>query len=506
MNLHEHQKKIESILPGISQAYKGLRSPDYVGLYTSNGELFNHTFFGRDAGMTAKFVSDFDHEVAIEVIYMLASYQGVDFNDITGEQPGKIHHEFRDFTTWRGRLFYRLGFFFMKLVWGAKNQRLLTYFADDATATYIRLIHKYATRIDRSILSGVYKDKNGEYGSVADSVEKAANWIVGNLSDSGLLSVKRVNRWSLPFQIFQDSVTAYAWSDGKIVNFKDTISYVEAQVYALDALQDACHMLPSSRYVETWQESIDKMTRTLLNDFWDHDKQYFTACISQRDGVLKPLDVPNISAGFTLNNSFWKDISSSERRDKISSVVERLFSDEFLTDVGLRTHSRHYQNPTRHHVEYHDHQTVWPMFNFMVIEGLRRHRLYRLAGQLERRLLRAAKTIDGFQEFYIVDVEGRLYEPDKEAKRKISSQMYPERNIAFTVVPMMVVARRQVDTPQELPTEAWQTELEERILSRIPILKIEEIDVPINKTAVRIKRIKAGVGAFLAIIFKQVRQ
>lgn len=505
MNFVFDYEALDTVLPGVTQAYRDLRSPDFVGIYTSNGELFNHTFFGRDAGMTAKFVADFDHEVALEAIYMLAAYQGVEFDDVTGEQPGKIHHELRDFTTWQGSWFHRIGFYFLRSVWGVENHRLLTYFADDSTATYIRLVHKYATRIDQSILTAAYKDKHAQYATIAESVERAANWIVGNLNADGLLIVKRSNSWALPFQIFQDSVTAYAWSDGKLANYSQPISYVETQAYGLDALMDACHLLPKSHYLEVWRESIDKMIDALLNNFWTSDEDFFASCISQRSGSLKPLDVPNVSAGFTLNNLFWKDIPMQERSQKISRVVERLFSDEFLTDVGLRTRSKYHSSVTKKHIEYHDQSTVWPMFNFMVIEGLRKHRLYRLAEQLEWRLLRAAKSIEGFQEFYIVDEHGKVYNPFDHAERKLSAQMRPERNIAFTVVPMMVIARRQNGKQIELEQADWQAELEKSILSRIDLLTAEMIDEPIEVIPVKIRRTMAGISAFKSLILKRVR-
>lgn len=64
---------MNTIIPGVVDAYAKLRSKEGRGLYTSRGRFFNHTIFGRDSSMSAKFVTDFDHEAAVEVITVAAA-------------------------------------------------------------------------------------------------------------------------------------------------------------------------------------------------------------------------------------------------------------------------------------------------------------------------------------------------------------------------------------------------------------------------------------------------
>ena len=494
--------KLDKVVPGVTEAYRALRDNHDQGIYTSLGRYYNHTIFGRDGGMSAKFVSDFDHETVWKTILTLASYQGIASDAVTQEAPGRIHHEMRDYTTWQGKWFDRLGLTLAGRAWGARNKRLLSYFAADTTATYIRLVHKYAANIDGSILSREVPQPNGTPIPLAASLEAAANWIADQVDDEGLFRIHRTNHWSLPYQTFSDSVTAYAWSDGQPADASKEHCYVEVQTYALDALQDAVRLLPQSASALRWRLLAEKMQPALLSRFWSEQRQSFVPALFVRDGRFAQLDTDMITAGWTLNASFWREIAETERRAKLTSLVSRLFRDDFLTPVGIRTRSMRTREPLGMEVDYHGSQTVWPMFNFMVIEGLRRHGFYRLARQLEFRLLNGVNALGEFPEFCIVDHEGRLYRADKHAKLRRRGQMIPEQDIAFTVVPSLTLAYRHLYRRHDVAKSGWKHDLEETILASIPVVELlppEGAHAVLQPTPLCITRTLSGVRSALHI-------
>lgn len=463
----QDKQKLEAIIPGVVTAYEALISRDGGYIETSAGSFYNHTLFGRDAGAAAKFVTDFDHGVARQTILALAKLQGVENDRRTQEELGRIHHEWRDFKLWQGSLVEKLLLWPWKYIWGGNNRRLLTYFAADTTAGYIRLVHKYAAHIDAGILDAKITDKSGASITIAQSVERAAQWLTAQVHGD-LFMTKRGNAFSLPFQTYQDSITAYSRMDGSLAKYQDFIGYVEVQAYAADALYDACHLLDANPHRHEWQTAKATLERGLYQTFWSDTAKFFAVCIDKKG----PTDRLGVSAGWTLNVSSWEDLPDTERADKISGVVRRLFSDEFLTSAGLRTRAVSQSPLMPDLIEYHGSLTVWPMFTFMVVEGLRRHHLYQLAEQLENRLINTLNMSGHFDEFFILGRDGSLSltSSDRQAK-KAQAQMPPEQNIAFTVVPALTMAQRIIHPSEKMPQKPWQAELEAEILSHIPIVE-----------------------------------
>ena len=496
MNFLRHQAEIDRVVPGVSAVYKQLRSSNGQGLYTSLGRYYNNTIFGRDAGMSAKFVTHFDHDVAWQTILTLAYYQGQDTNKKTMEAPGKIHHEMRDFSKWQGRWYDRLGLEVAGYVWGKQNRKLVSYYAADSTATYIRLINKYSQLIDKSIIDRQVPRHDSTTTLLGDSVASAANWLSAQVDETGIFWTRRTNRWSLPYQIFADSVTAYSWQNGRAANAAHKHSFIEAHAYALDALSDAANLLPMHSDSRNWQKTADKMRQALLNEFWNNQQQIFHPAIFSRGTTLMKLDSEMITSVWILNASFWDDLSTDLRHSMVEAIVRRIFKDDFLTEYGIRTKSLKTSEPLGEMIDYHGSQTIWPMFNFMVIEGLRRHGLYRLARQVEFRLINTINALDDFPEFFIVDKNSKLYTPNSKAKTVKHGQMIPEQNIAFTVVPALTLAYRNLYPRTKPVATGWQLSFEEEILSTIARHKLLAPDTArqeILVTPLKIKRTLAGL-------------
>lgn len=465
-------EQLDAVIPGVAEAYLRLRATNGMGIYTSNGVFYNHTFFGRDAGMAAKFVTAFDHKAAEETIVALVALQGTELNTRTQEQPGRIHHELRDFKTWQGRFGDRLVFGVLKPLWGVENEQLLSYFAVETTATFIRLVNKYVHSVDSSILDRRVTNHHGEVVTVREAVAAAAEWIIEQLDDRKHLVAHRTNRWAIPYQTFQDSSTAYNRTDGSLANHKRGIAYVEAQAFGVGALEDATRILEDNPRRHYWQDTAHEMRDAFINDFWDEETKCFTSAIDV-DGKL---DMANVSIGWTLNTTLWDEVPKDVRVDRISAIVRRLFADDMLTRVGIRTRAISQPQPLPGVVEYHGSLTVWPMFNFMVIEGLRRHGLLRLAEQLENRIINGLNAVEDFDEFFVVNREGSLLRRATKGQRpqqKLSAQMAPEQQIAFSVVPALTLAyRAQYEKkPKKLKNMSWQQTLEADILKDMQIVE-----------------------------------
>jgi hypothetical protein len=486
MNESEYQK-IDAVVPGVSDAYASLKSQHYRGIHTSMGRFYNHTVFGRDSSMVAKFAVDFDHRLALEVILTLARLQGVQNDPTTQEEPGRIHHEWRDYRLWQAKPFDRLLLYMLKRLWGGSRHILLTYFSADTTAGYIRLVHRYAMHIDRSVLERTIVTRSQDTITIGESVARAAAWLSEHVDDDGVVRTRRTNWFALPYQTFQDSVTAYTRLDGSLANYKQPIGYVEVQAFATEAFYDACELLPDHSSVHEWRHGYEQTSQALIRSYWQQDEQFMTSALAS-DGKM---DLHNISAAWTLNVSMWENMDEDERVQKISALVRRTFSNDFLTTVGVRSRALNQPATLPDVVEYHGRLTVWPMFTFMVIEGLYRHRLYTLAAELEKRLLNGVNLTSHFDEFFIVRADGSVVVQDnKRARSSLAIQMIPERNIAFTIVPALVSARRAIWPDLRLPQDAWQKALEAEVMSSIESIALLSPENAVKQTQVEYMKLR----------------
>jgi hypothetical protein len=60
--------------------------------------------------------------------------------------------------------------------------------------------------------------------------------------------------------------------------------------------------------------------------------------------------------------------------------------------------------------------------------------------------------------------------------RRVSTQMPVEKNIAFSVIPAMVIGQRLAYPPPRLAQAEWQRHLEQGILSTIDHVSVQPVD------------------------------
>jgi glycogen debranching enzyme len=443
-----------------------------TGMDTSEGLLFNHSVWGRDRVITAFDVLATSPEVARQTILTLARLQGVRMRRRSEEEAGRIHNERRDLVAWDGPIHLRAFFSFMlSPLWGGTWRGYTTYFAADSTPLYVLLTCRYV-QLDPSILAEVVTRHDGSTVSVLESVIEACKWILGHVTDEGLIEVPKHNLLSLPGQTWRDGPTSNFDSHGRMANIADPVAYLDIQMLAMEALDGAAALVrtpagagaPGGRPADVAQNGgragedlavlfearAHELRAATLARFWMDDRQYFGFARDRNgDGRPRLLTAVQSNAGWLLLSSLFDDLPAADRERHVSGIVRTLFGPEMLTSAGIRGRSLAFSNP--HFRNYHE--NVWPMDTFMIAKGLRRQGLRELAEQLEARLLNAANLLGSNYEFVVVDDAGRIVHPAMTRARAeatfpgaaapLPTEMLPEVNIAWSVTAMLRIKRER---------------------------------------------------------------
>jgi glycogen debranching enzyme len=462
-----------------------------TGLDTSEGMLFNHVVWGRDRIITAFDELDHNPEIAHETILVLAKYQGTKYHWASEEEPGRIHNEHRDITNWEASKGMKLGAKAISKLWGGNSMEYTTYFSADSTPLYVSLVKAYVDKAGDKILSEKYIDKDNNELTIMDSVERAIRWIKKRTDQYGLVSAQKKNPVGLFHQTWRDGHNSNPRTDGKIPNIADPIEYLDIQVLSASALSDAASLVRKDRpsLAQKLRRDASMLREKTLEYFWIPDQQYFAIAREQiENGDYKKVETVQSNPGWMLNSDFF-DGMHTDRRKYLSGIIRKLFSDEFLTDAGIRTRSlRHADDQP--FADYHGSHVSWPVDTYMFAKGLRRQGFNRLAEQLENRVLNYVNMTGVNYELFMVDKDGNVitdvYEATKKKKgeTKLPIQMLPEENIAWTTTATARIKRgkdqkywqeKEDKKQEEKPIDLfpnWQRELEEEILGGIKNISV----------------------------------
>lgn len=176
------------------------------------------------------------------------------------------------------------------------------------------------------------------------------------------------SHFSLPYQTLQDSVTVYAWSDGRPVNFHRPHSFLNTQAAGADALEQLSKLLagqhPSARrYQDTAHAMRMGASQRLLGYEPANVYEWCWAgaprCSSSTCRISRPDGRSTLRGGARYRTTTAYNV--------LPLIVNRLFSDEFLTEAGLRMRSKYIREPLGDLVDYHGAQKpVWPITTFLV--------------------------------------------------------------------------------------------------------------------------------------------
>ncbi len=213
-----------------------------------------------------------------------------------------------------------------------------------------------------------------------------------------LLESQRVNGLGIYFQNITDgglsTMHTSPGREGLLGNYHKPIAYLEVQIGAVNALENAARLYPSK--TPFYKNLAQKVRESTMRQFYMPDKKYFAAAVDRDEvtGKYRQVEALSIMGASILNSDFFDGLPETEKRSYIEPIVERLTSPDFLTDAGIRTKNKQNasliidpDNPNTNAVTYQDSWNVWPALNEDFILGLRRQGLHGIAEQIENRVV-----------------------------------------------------------------------------------------------------------------------
>jgi glycogen debranching enzyme len=465
--------------------------------YGSNCLLFREAQFGRDALEVAEDLLEMRPAIARAVIKRLAALQGTLVDPRSEEEPGKIHHEHRALVMEGQPVSQESAAICRRLIqqWELNQretelgplQELTTYMTVDATPLYVRLVSEFCQRYGGDILQEEYTPRRWTEGSskptVRDSVGKAVDWITARIerSDIGLLEFQRMTPRGHLFQAWKDGGSSYLHPDGSYCNYNAPIASIEVQGLAYDALRAAPSLLGgvSEEQRQRWTALAERVQQTVIRLFWMPDERYFAMAIDRdpRTGGARQMKLISSNPGAVLDSGLFDLPDLQRRQGYVAAIVERIYSGEFLTPVGIRCSSLIHEH-LLNYPAYQSSHTVWHKETYDIAKGFRRQGFPKLARDLENRLLNAINVTGGATEFLYVLSDNRVdYDPLKRVAREDAEEIVatnvPENDQAWSISAGLAVkwrrGRRQPPRPLSI---AWGSELEDELLSTIAPAKL----------------------------------
>ena len=191
-----------------------------------------------------------------------------------------------------------------------------------------------------------------------------------------------------------------------MANHNAPIASIEVQGLVYDALIAVAGLkLPSATDSNERAVSIRDRTLELL---WLPERDYFALGTDyDSDGTLRIIKTPSANAAALLDTSFFDKLSTEERTRYTTAIITRIFSKDFLTNVGIRSRAL-----SEGHLipfwDYHGSYVSWPKETYDIAKGLKRQGFPKLSTQLENRLLNIVLKTKQYAEFYYVDEHGRI--------------------------------------------------------------------------------------------------
>lgn len=410
---------------------------DHTGIVASQGPWYSQAIFGRDSASAGLLLLGKDQRLVHDIIFELARLQGQKTDRRSGEEPGRIHHEYRDLTKWHpGRKGRHLATLY-SLLWGGSLEEMHTFFSSDSTPLFILLVSSYCHRYGFAILDRVV---HGD-ATLADCVVSAAEWLQ-SCDHDGLVAHKRMGLFCPSHQSWKDSPTAYLHTNGGLPASHRPMSYIIIQALAADALMAASNLgdhLPGNRS-DMWRHDAKRWRATLIERFWMPEQRYFASLLDQdRHGNWRQLETLCSDPGWLLDTGVFDDLSEKERLFYVQAITRRLFSDDFLTTVGIRSRAlRHYTLVKL--ADYHGSQSSWPLDTQRFVSGLRKQGYPRLAKELTLRLEDGLAKSGHPYEYWVVTPNGTVqYRPEAASKRHLATrqsavpvQIIPEPGFSWT--------------------------------------------------------------------------
>ena len=451
-------------------------------IYASDDKQYRYAFFGRDSIEVAEDLLTHKGNYIETLIVRLAELQGVGYNEITEEEPGKIHHEYRA-DVMEGKTipsFSKAILTSLSAIWGGTDKELLYYGAADTTALYVRLVARHNNLYKTDLLSREYTARDGMRYTIAHSVEKALKWLEKKIEDQGFVTFCRTNPKGIICQVWKDSATSLVHVDGSHPNFKRPIATIELQAQAYDGLKLGSALLETygitdKKQVKKWNKLADELQERTLSILWLPQVQRFATGLDKtEDGKWRIISSNTSNQGALLDSTILDTIDDITKQMYVQAIVKNLYSVAFLTPVGIRSQSL-IEFPNINFQDYHGAWTVWVKETYDVAKGFRRYGFNLLADQLELRILNAIARAGSNREFFYVIPTGQvLYQPFRQyiwrglalAKNTIEGATLPESGQAWSASAVYAIIATKSTKNDQIPTA--YTELEQTLYRFLP--------------------------------------
>lgn len=491
--------------PNFENFVSKVRRQNERSIYASASELYYAAFFGRDSIEAAEDLLQKDPSFARELIPLLASHQGIQYNLLTEEEPGRIHHEYRMspktyFETTGEHLPKKVADIYSVLAdqWNGNDREMTYYGSVDATPLYIKLTGEYINQTkDISLLEEIYIDKQGNEKTIKQSLIEAIHWVTNRIIKGPrediislikypqpakrlpLLEFQPYTPQGIPNQMWKDSQTAVIHEDGSLPNRDYPIATIELQGHAYDALLYASDILEKEYpdEVKVWKDLTNKIKDVILQTFWLPGKNYFAMAIDHdKDGNYRLVKTPTSDQTELLNTKLFDTLPEREKSKYVEGITNCAYSNDFLTDVGIRCRSLAYDKLVDFW-DYHGSRAVWIKATYDFARGLDRQGLYRLADQLKIRILNGTRISGNFIELFYVSPNGKIaYDPLGKKKSKyyeeIAATTIPESFQTWTASAVAAIEYDFSHPQQKEKPVSWKTALEDKLLYELPTVAL----------------------------------
>lgn len=464
------------------------------GIQASNWRLFKGAIFGRDSARVGLDLVDARQfpELVEKIIASLIFCQGTTLDPVTGEEPGRIHHEHRRLK-YNGQgldesaeeLFWELAEQWGQTDVAKQRQEIINYATVDAAPQFVRLVDRYVDWQGADFLQKSFPMRNGGCRTVAESVKDTLNWITSRIKASDLGLMERLPG-TIIFKLsetMRDGTVSYLHDDGTLGNNNAPLASVEVQGLAYDALMAGVKLFPQHECKRLWRRAAKKLQIQTLKLFYLPENKFFAQAID-RDEYGRPramktrtsLPVELLETGILENLPMGWD-----QCKLVQELVSPMFKNEFLTAVGIRMRSLRHRGLVPDYADYQGSLVSWAACTNVFAVGLRRYGLPLLAEDMERRILSGLEKTNRFVEFWYTMEDGRV---DYTSFNPVTADVEPE-TIAGVNVPEATQAwtwsaavRSKANTrDHHLTTMApWQQTLTARCFANA--LMHEDFDLP----------------------------
>jgi glycogen debranching enzyme len=330
--------------------------------------------FGRDSLISGWQLLDYDPTIAKDTFLALAAVQGQKVDKETGEEPGKICHEYYDETTPEDWFDQYKG----NVDWLKKGKPV--YFSIDSTPLFIIVFAKYLEKTnDLKTLELLWPH-----------LQSALIWIIEYGLIDGFL------RYGLP----KEGLISQSWKDGlgKVAEeMTGPVAVVEVQGYTFWALKlgsEFARKMGNRRLAKKTLLEAEKLQTRFEEAFWNHSESYYCFAL---DGNNQKYPMITSNPGHLLSTGI------SHRNE---DIVKRLFEQDLWTEYGIRTHSTldKYFDPFAYQLG-----TIWPHDNWIIADGLKNIGYQAEYQRVTKAILAAEYKLGFLPEYFGVDKKGRLF-------------------------------------------------------------------------------------------------